>query len=618
MEVINAILWLRRLGIGRWLSAQEIIESIDGLLFPIRESESARNFFHDCEGDSLLLPYLPDNHPIHFDNEDDGHWNEIEELFPGLPIWSTGFVTGENEEFEFDQFDAIETSLFVQEIYCYFVLPSLIRKMPITELQRINHLSAEARSDDIAFLELVNNSIKTAQRAVEKLSPQFAMACAYLKQAEENPNTIGHPRLDIWGTQSPDGHTDIEIEESIERFQETLLSISVYKPLHFEFRIPSDLPVWAEDSDFLRELEVFDGPWWATSAFEANHLSQVERRIGTSTDEFQRWIRIFDSEINPSKWSFYFWERPLDATVWADSGFKPIEAALWSSIGFDPFDALVAIENNWEYSSIAPIVRAGMAFSAESVKLWGNAGNSSEILSAIDHGFTNISEYQRYKSLKTDYSTIQRFNEFSKEPLSIQRLSRAIALEQSWMDIKDAITWSCFDQPLSAVVEFKLAKQTPLQASKWIECGIPLDAALKWISLGVSQKDAMVWIEYEFDVNFARWFIEHGIDSPREGKLWLKYIPKKEVQNWKDSDFDPISASEWREIGFGPKTSLEWLSHGVDSAKEANKWLENNFELNEAIQWLARSISPENAKKWRAKSISPEIAQRREHAGIKP
>ena len=58
--------------------------------------------------------------------------------------------------------------------------------------------------------------------------------------------------------------------------------------------------------------------------------------------------------------------------------------------------------------------------------------------------------------------------------------------------------------------------------------------------------------------------------------------------------------------------------YGVGSAKEANKWLENNFELNEAIQWLTRSISPENAKKWRAKSISPEIAQRREHAGIKP
>jgi hypothetical protein len=259
-----------------------------------------------------------------------------------------------------------------------------------------------------------------------------------------------------------------------------------------------------------------------------------------------------------------------------------------------------------------------MEVTEESVKHWGNARYSSEIIEGVDRGFPDIDEYKKYKTIDSDYSTIRRFNEFSKDQLSIQELSRAIALEKSWMDIEDAVAWSKFDQPFSDVVEFKLTKQTPLQASKWIACGISLGTALKWVSLGLSQKDALLWIEHDVDVKLAQWFLEHRIDSPREGKLWLKYIPKKEIPNWKAAEFDPIPASEWREIGFGPKTSLEWLAQGVNSAKEAGEWLENKFELKEAIQWLGRSITAENAKKWRDKNISPDIAQRREQAGIKP
>jgi hypothetical protein len=124
--------------------------------------------------------------------------------------------------------------------------------------------------------------------------------------------------------------------------------------------------------------------------------------------------------------------------------------------------------------------------------------------------------------------------------------------------------------------------------------------------------------KHDVDVNLAQWFLEHRIDSPREGRLWLKYIPKKEIPNWKAAEFDPISASEWREIGFGPKTSLEWLAQGANSAKVAGEWLKYKFELKEETQWLARSISPENAKKWRDKGVGPDIAQRREQAGVRP
>jgi hypothetical protein len=56
--------------------------------------------------------------------------------------------------------------------------------------------------------------------------------------------------------------------------------------------------------------------------------------------------------------------------VWADCGFKPVEAALWNKIGYEPPDALEAISHGWSFSSIAPMVHAGMAVTPEGFKLW--------------------------------------------------------------------------------------------------------------------------------------------------------------------------------------------------------------------------------------------------------
>ena len=632
MEFKYAVLWLRRLGIGRSLSAKEIIESMDSFLFPNRQSEFLFELLFDDEGKSLLLPLLPENHPRQFDEEEDEYWNEIEDLYPHLPIWCRGIVLGddEHEELEFTQFDAIKTYFYVSVVVRYLLTPiNVPNEISAEEFHRIFFNSAEIKVRELevknANIAEMDKYVSLAKSAVSNFSPQFANASAYFNRAVDTPNAIEIPLLVDWANQNPYKFNDTHVGDISKSFCEAVVGLILIttseSDLNCEFIIPSDLLPWDEDVDFLKELEILDGPWWNLAAFQKSHLSEVAMGYTWTKDrkeEFQRWIRIFDSELNPSKWSFYFWESPLDAAAWANSGFRPVEAAMWNSIRYDPFDAVIAYENDWEYSSVAPIVRAGMVVTDESAKLWGNAHNSSEILDAVDRGFPCIEEYQKYKDIESDFLTIQRFNDVSKGHLSIQELSRAIALEKSWMDIEDAVAWSKFDQPLSDVVEFKLAKQTPLQASKWIECGIPLSTALKWVSLGLSQKDALLWIEHDVDVNLAQWFLEHRIDNPREGKLWLKYIPKKEIPNWKAAEFDPISSSDWREIGFGPKTSLEWLALGVNSAKEAGEWLENKFELKEAIQWLERSISAENAKKWRDKGVGPDIAQRREQAGIKP
>ena len=617
MAVVDTVLWLRRLGFGRSLSAQEIIKQIDGYLFPVDEFEFVRDLLFDDEGNSLLLPLLPGNHPSHFSKEDDEYWNDIEDLYPDLPIWCKGFALDSEDKYHFNQFNAIETFLCVSEVVRHLLTPIKVEEITYEEYLRLLGTPDEVRKR----VEDTDNFTQLAYNAVSNLSPQFAIASAYFNRAKVKPDEIGAPLLGLWANQDQYKFDDSHCGDFAKKFCEAVMCLMV-TTLDCDFIITSDLPSWDEDTDFLKEISILDGPWWNPWAFRRQHLLELwDKDFGIDKElqeQNQRWIRIFNSEFNPSKWSYYFWENPLDAAVWADCGFKPVEAALWNKIGYEPPDALEAISHGWSFSSIAPMVHAGMTITSEGFKHWGNAGNSSEILDAIDRGFPSIQEYQRYKTVDADYLTIQRFMEFSTEQLSIQELSRAIALEKSWMDIKDAVAWSKLDQPLSDVVEFELAKQTPLQASKWIGCGIPLSTALKWVALGVSQKDAMIWIENDVDINLAKWFLEHSIDSPREGKLWLKYIPKKEIPTWKVAEFDPISASDWREIGFGPKTSLEWLAQGVNSAKEAGEWLKNKFELKEAVQWLGLSISAENAKKWRDKGVSPDIAQRREQAGIKP
>lgn len=594
MYLTEVILGLRKLGIGRSLSASEIVKGIDEFLFTETDWSFEGYLLFDEDNYSMLLPLLPDNHP----DQEEEYFFEIKEIFPELQRWCHGFeIRNVDDELELpqdelnelSQFDAINSFLLMDEVLKYL-------------------LTTDDCDDD-------ENEVR-ARSAVANISPKFRVASGYFNRALDNPNETGHLLLEDWANNGTYIFKDGDCDELTKKFCEVSIWLSSYLEKN-EFYIPSDLPLWNENIDFLNELKLLDQPSWSSLAFKSREISDI-RFFQYIQDDITRWLRIFNHYYLPSRWAYYFWESPLDASVWADSGFEPVEAALWKSIGYDTFDALAAHENEWLYNSIAPMVRAGMSITDEIIELWGNALNSSEILDAVDRGFPNIKEYQKYKSVDSDYSTIQRFKDVSMELLTIQELSRAIALEKSWMDMKDAVAWSKLDQPLSAVVEFKLANQTPLQASKWIGCGIPLSTALEWVALGVSQKDAMIWIEHDVDINLAKWFLEHSIDSPREGKLWLKYIPKKEIPTWKAAEFDPISASDWREIGFGPKTSLEWIAQGVNSAQEAGEWLKNKFELKEAIQWLGLSISAENAKKWRDKGVSPDIAQRREQAGIKP
>jgi hypothetical protein len=763
MYLTEVILGLRELGIGRSLSASEIVYEIDKHLFPsemffdddgneeTKLDQLERKIFRPRINEWLNVPVVPRNQTMIVDEKrfnTSAEWVDFFEEMYESKSWCKGFdliFENENGVEDLTQLDAIKSFLRASEIVKYL-------------------LSGEGWDADD------KDCVLAARCAVSKFSENFRMAGEYFKSALF-PSEIETQSLEIWADEDSYKFSDADCENLAKRFCEVVMALNGENGAFYDwdatnFFLPTDLAEWQESKDFLLEINVLENPTWKELAFCRENVFEIALNRPKLAEPLDRWIRNFNEEYSPSKWVYYFWEQPFDAAVWADCAFSPAEAALWSKIGYDAPDALD--DFYWNFSTIAPMVHAGMAVTAESVKLWGNARASSEILRAVDKGFPNIKRYQEYESIdsdfstisrflaqskhvfttdelsraitleqhgmnttdsiewsvvndkfsaviefktaqqtplqaskwiengiqldaaiewvsqghslqdallwrkhkidfdvalwflrlkidnpreaktwlryfsrtqienatergfrdindykkyrdiESDFSTIQRIINFSKRHLNQQELSRAIALEQSGLDTEDAVAWSKLDQPLSAVLEFKSAQQTPLQASKWIKCGIPISTALEWVSLGVSQKDALIWIEHDVDFNLAQWFLEHRIVSPREGKLWLKYIPRKDIPNWKAAEFDPISASDWREIGFGPKTSLEWIAQGVNSAKEAGEWLENKFELKEAIQWLARSISPENAKKWRDKGVGPDIAQRREQAGIKP
>ena len=645
MSLKNAILGLRKLGIGRSLSASQIVNEIDKYLFT--GTDWTGYLLFDEDGDSEFLPLLPENHPDQFYEYQDEYFNEIEDLYPKLEFWCRGFEFNEDEdrdeERELTQFDAIKSFLLVSEVIKCLLTP-----------------------EDRDAEEYVLN----ARSAASNISPDFWVASAFFNRALDNRNDTGTLLLENWVKEDTYKFSDEDCNELTKSFCELAIWLSSYSE---SFCIPSEIPSWKESGDFLKVLEILDRPVWSGWEFRTREIYEI-RFTKYIQDDIVSWLRIFNHYYLPSKWAYYFWESPLDASVWADSGFKPIEAALWDSIGYDTFDALVANENEWVYATIAPMVRVGMTITDENVELWGNATSSAEIIDAIDRGFPNVLEYKKYSTVEADYVTIQKFLEKNKAQLSNQEISRAIQLERNGMDIGEAITWSKIDLNSSLVKEFKLANQTPLQAKKWIESGFPLDLALKWmsvgiyleeaiawskidrdlsavlrfksfeltplqaaqwngcgfqldiaikwVSLGLDIHNALLWLEQEIDHEVASWFLERKIDNPRKAKLWLKYIPKKEIQKWHDAGFEPFLAYDWREIGFGPEASLEWLNQGVETAKEASKWNEGFFyhrdALKEAAEWISRSISHENAQKWKAKGITPEIAERREQAGIKP
>ena len=492
MYLTEVILGLRKLGIGRSLSASEIVNELDKYLFPARKT-----FFYDdsfrennqeklaseifCDNyEAWFMPDIPHNHTLtvaETEFKTSSEYVEYIEEFHESKSWCKGFdalCSQESDEEDLTQLNGIQSFITAVEIVKYL-------------------LSAELWFDG------QDECLLAARCAVSKFSPEFRVAGDCFKQVFF-PTEFETLSLEIWADDDSYKFRDADCDELVKRFCEVVMALSLND---FYFYLPTNMPPWQENKDFLQEIGILETPSWDVHAFDYDDIFPIVLNNPNLAESYDRWIRNFNEQYPPSKWAYYFWEQPFDASVWADSGFKPVEAALWDSIGYDTLEALDAYRHDWEFSSIAPMVHAGMAVTTDTVKLWGNAGNSSEILDAIDRGFPDIQEYQKYRTIDSVYSTIQKFLGHTKVQLSNQEISFAIEFEQRGMDIKDAIAWSKFDQKFTDVEAFILTKQSPAQATKWIKSGFQLDLAAQWVSIGLSVNDALLWTEQDFDTALA-------------------------------------------------------------------------------------------------------------------
>lgn len=508
MNLIDGILWLRKLGIGRSLNAIEIVSAIDNYLFSKSNLGFKRDLLLDDDGGWLLWPLLPENLP-----DSSREYGGV--LFP---FWCKGFKFGDEEEVDLTQFHAIESFVLVSEVIKYLLTP---------------------RGQD------GKKYLLPARSLVSNLSPAFRMAGAYFNRALKNPNEIGTLLVEDWANNETYEFEDVSHEKKILRFCKIVIRIANMDEQ--DFYLPSDLPPWQESKDFLQEIGILDKPSWRMHALSNKDISKMKQYVVSDVDdgwldEFESWFCVFN--FTPSstdwRWCYYFWDNPYAASVWRDSGFDPFNAALWNSINYDTYDVLKVHRDDQTYGTIAPMVRAGIPVTDENIEHWGDAEDSVQILFAIDQGFPNIEEYQKYKVTGADYLTICKFLERSREQLSIQELARAIALQQNGgMSIEHSIAWSKIDQSVLDVVNFSAAKQGPTQASKWLDSGIQLEIAIKWHEAGFDPIPASEWIKTEFDI--------------KEAIQWKNnFISPENAQKWKEKEISPEIAQRREQAGIRP------------------------------------------------------------------
>jgi len=198
MDLIDGILWLRKLGIGRSLNAIEIVSAIDDYLFSKSDSEFKRDLLLDDEGNWLLWPLLPENLP-------DSSRAYGGDLFA---FWCKGFKFGDKKEVDLTQFHAIESFVLVSEVIKYLLTP---------------------RGQD------GKKYLLPARSVVSNLSPEFRIAGACFNRALKNPDEIGTLLVEDWANNKTYEFAGVDHEEKILRFSEIVICIANMDEQNFYF-----------------------------------------------------------------------------------------------------------------------------------------------------------------------------------------------------------------------------------------------------------------------------------------------------------------------------------------------------------------------------------------------
>ena len=220
MYLTEVILGLRKLGIGRSLSASEIVYEIDKLLFPsdtfydvdgnevTKQDKLQRKIFCSRIKKWLNVPVVPRNQTMIVDEKSfktGTEWVKYFEKTYESKSWCKGFYlfyedSEQYEEEDLTQLDAVISFLRASEIVKYL-------------------LSGEHWNVDR------KECVLAARCAVSKLSNEFRKAGDYYKSALF-PSELDAQSLEIWASKDSYKFSDADCEDLARRFCEVVMALN--------------------------------------------------------------------------------------------------------------------------------------------------------------------------------------------------------------------------------------------------------------------------------------------------------------------------------------------------------------------------------------------------------
>ena len=215
MYLTKAILGLRKLGVGRSLSASEIVNELDKYLFPseifyddnghqeTKRDQLERKIFCPRIEKWLNVPVVPRNQTMIVNEKSfktSAEWVEYFREVYESKSWCKGFhLVYDDEEDDLTQLDAIRSFIRASEVVKYLLA-------------------------GISWNDKDEKRVLAARCAVSKFSDDFWMAGEHFKSALF-PTNFENKSLEIWGVGDSYRFSDADCKNLAKRFCEVVVSV---------------------------------------------------------------------------------------------------------------------------------------------------------------------------------------------------------------------------------------------------------------------------------------------------------------------------------------------------------------------------------------------------------
>lgn len=307
-----------------------------------------------------------------------------------------------------------------------------------------------------------------------------------------------------------------------------------------------------------------------------------------------------------------------DIEKWLSVGFHPAEALQWLELGNTPSEAALARDTGLRpCATPAEIRRAGLSLSKENLSRW-NGLDHTQILEAIDRGFTSTEDYAPFASSTLDSDEVVRLRDSAPEgfprhllerfgELLAAGVSRSFAAELSKFEkllIKQIVELEELSIDSKLISEWcsKVGNHSTRMA--WLRLEVPPNfvAAQPWISKELGPKDYLRFkdlMNEGMTSSEASWWAEFGT-SPEEVRVWLEleYLSATDAIGWKALQMSANDVATVKSRGIG--NTKEFLRVWIEDCKSRS-----NINIFQLRSWMLLGASPRIAREWESQKFGP-------------